>query len=127
MTANTVIAGDSNTCTDKVRDTFAVQERTHRRALTMFNFMSQKGLITLDDKDNGPASLTRWTFDADDTLISGSCLDFILVVGALADITSRSQVRTSSVSDHMMVVVKIAQPTKPPLPKRLSYQLQCET
>ncbi|KAJ9089817.1 hypothetical protein DSO57_1009042 [Entomophthora muscae] len=84
----------------------------------MLNFMSQKGLIfTLDDKDNGPVSLTRWAFDADDTPISGSCLDFSLVVGALADITSRSQVRTSSVSDHMIVVVKIAQPNKPPLPK----------
>ncbi|KAJ9086729.1 hypothetical protein DSO57_1000987 [Entomophthora muscae] len=113
MTPNTVIAGDFNTWTDKLRDTFPIRERTHRKAATMLSFMSQKGLMfTLDEEDDGPASLTRWAFDIDDTPVKGSRLDYILIVGALADITSRSMVITSSVSDHMIVVVRIAKPEK---------------
>ncbi|KAJ9087524.1 hypothetical protein DSO57_1032495 [Entomophthora muscae] len=111
MTTNTVIAGDFNTWTDKLQDTFPIRERTHRKAATMLSFMSKKGLIfTLDEEDDGPASLTRWAYDIDDTPIKGSRLDYILVVGALAEITSRSMVLTSSVSNHMIVVVQIARP-----------------
>ncbi|KAJ9057242.1 hypothetical protein DSO57_1024450 [Entomophthora muscae] len=71
--------------------------------------MAQKGLIfTLDDEEDGPASLTRWAYDIDDAPIKGSWLNYILVAGALAQITSRSIVITSLVSNHMIVVVKIA-------------------
>ncbi|KAJ9083803.1 hypothetical protein DSO57_1031085 [Entomophthora muscae] len=88
----------------------------------MLHYMTQKGLIfTLDDEEDGPASLTRWVFDVDDTPVKGSRLDYILVAGALAQISSCSMVITSSVSDHMIVVVKIAKPER----KKLNHGQSC--
>ncbi|KAJ9085908.1 hypothetical protein DSO57_1009487 [Entomophthora muscae] len=79
----------------------------------MLQFMAAKGLIfTLDKDEEGPALLTCWAFDIDDSPIKGSRLDYVLVAGALASITSKSIVITSLLSDHMIVVVKIAKPKK---------------
>ncbi|KAJ9059257.1 hypothetical protein DSO57_1004240 [Entomophthora muscae] len=110
---NTVLAGNFNTWTDKLRDTFPVQNKPHHKGATMLQFMAAKGLIfNLDKDEEGPASLTCWAFDIDDSPIKGSRLGYVLVAGALASITSKSIVITSLVSDHMIVVVKIAKPKK---------------
>ncbi|KAJ9064032.1 hypothetical protein DSO57_1034744 [Entomophthora muscae] len=87
------MAGDFNIWTDKLCNTFPVQNKPHHKGATMLQFMAKKGLIfTVDDKEEGPASLTRWASDIEDTPIKGSRLEYILVAGALAEIISLSLV-----------------------------------
>ncbi|KAJ9052653.1 hypothetical protein DSO57_1032197 [Entomophthora muscae] len=113
ITNYTVMAGNFNTWTDKLQDTFPIRNKSHHKGATMLQYMAAKGLIiTLDKDEEGPTLLTCWAFDIDDAPIKGSRLDYVLVAGALAPITSKSIVITSSVSDHMIVVVKIAKPKK---------------
>ncbi|KAJ9052535.1 hypothetical protein DSO57_1033198 [Entomophthora muscae] len=113
ITNNTVVAGDFNAWPNKLCNTYPTQSKPHHKGATMLHYMTQKELIfTLDDKEDGPASLTRWVFDVDNTPVKGSRLDYILVAGALAHISSRLVVITSLVSNHMIVVVKIAKPER---------------
>ncbi|KAJ9076696.1 hypothetical protein DSO57_1023757 [Entomophthora muscae] len=90
ITNITVVASDFYTWTDKLRDTFPVKDRPHHKGATMLQYMASKGLIfTLDDKEEGPATLTQWEYNIDDIPLKGSRLDYILVARALAHITSR--------------------------------------
>ncbi|KAJ9071239.1 hypothetical protein DSO57_1038949 [Entomophthora muscae] len=76
----------------------------------MLAFMASKGLVfTLEDETDGPDTLTRWEYGPDGELLNGSRLDFLLVSGDIADITSRSITWISPISDHMLIDVVVAQ------------------
>ncbi|KAJ9088221.1 hypothetical protein DSO57_1025194 [Entomophthora muscae] len=102
----TVVIGDFNTWTDPFRDTFPTRTKIHSRSTRMLFFMTEKGLVfTLDNEAEGPVTLTQWEFGPRGELVNGSRLDFILVIGLLAEITSRSNTNVSPISNHMQVDV----------------------
>ncbi|KAJ9053776.1 hypothetical protein DSO57_1020884 [Entomophthora muscae] len=102
----TVVIEDFNTWTDPFRDTFPTRTKIHSRSTRMLSFMTEKGLVfTLDNKAEGPATLTQWEFGLRGELFNGSRLDFIIVTGLLAEITSRSNTSVSPISNHIQVDV----------------------
>ncbi|KAJ9072755.1 hypothetical protein DSO57_1024027 [Entomophthora muscae] len=104
ITDNTIVAGDFNAWTDPIWDTFPTSKKKHRRGNRMLAFMATHGLtFTLDDKVEGPGTLTQWEYDEQGNMTKGSRLDFVLVAGAMADVTSRSRVQVSRISDHLLV------------------------
>ncbi|KAJ9065553.1 hypothetical protein DSO57_1018271 [Entomophthora muscae] len=76
----------------------------------MLAFMASKGLVfTLEDEADSPDTLTRWEYSPDGELLNSSRLDFLLVSGNIADITSRSITWISPISDHMLIDVVVDQ------------------